>query len=148
MTEKEYIADRINDQIDWYSRKSQANQRWFKFLKLVELISAAIIPFLAGIGEKIPYHSVIIGSLGVIIALSIGLSSLYKYHENWISYRTISEILKHEKYLYLTQCSPYNQEDALCQLVQRVEGLISKENTQWSMYAEKSKIHNKERSDG
>jgi hypothetical protein len=139
MKEEEYLAERLNDQIVWYDQKSQTNQKWFKRLRLLEIIAAAIIPFLAGIGSSTPYYSVLIGTLGALIAVSAGLSALYKYHENWIEYRTTSETLKHEKFLYQTKCVPYNSEDAFCRLVQRVEGLISKENTQWSRYAEKAK---------
>jgi hypothetical protein len=100
MNEEEYLNDRLNDQINWYSKKSQTNQKWFKGLRLLEIIAATIIPFLAGIGSIIPYYLIIIGVLGVIIAVSAGLSALYKYHENWIEYRTTSETLKHEKYLF------------------------------------------------
>jgi len=142
MSEEEYFKDRLNNQIDWYDGKSQTNQKWFKRLRLLEIVTAAIIPFLAGIGTKMPYNSIIIGVLGVIIAVSAGLSALYKYHENWIEYRTTSETLKHEKYLFQAKCSPYDSEDAFCKLVQRVEGLISKENTQWSRYVKKQKRHN------
>lgn len=119
--------------------KKSNNQKWFKRLRLLEIIVAAIIPFLAGIGSSIPYYLIIIGGLGVIIAVSAGLSALYKYHENWIEYRTTSETLKHEKYLFQAKCSPYDNNNAFCKLVQRVEGLISKENTQWSRYVEKTK---------
>ena len=139
MNEDEYITDRLDDQIIWYDKKSQTNQRWFKCLRIFEIISAAIIPFLAGIGSSIPYYSVIIGALGVIIAVSAGVSAIYKFHENWIEYRTTSETLKHEKYLFQTKCPPYHQEDSFCRLVQRVEGLISKENSQWSRYVDKTK---------
>jgi hypothetical protein len=76
MTEEEYIEERLNDQIIWYSKKSQTNKKWFKGLRLLEIIVAAIIPFLAGIGSVVPYYSIIIGSLGVIIAVSAGLSAL------------------------------------------------------------------------
>ena len=139
MKEEEYINDRLDDQINWYSNRSKTNQTWFKRVRLVEITAAAIIPFLAGIGPIIPYYQLIIGVLGVIIAVSAGLSSLYKFHENWIEYRTTSETLKHEKYLYLARCSPYDSEDAFCRLVQRVESLISKENSQWSRHVEKAK---------
>ncbi len=139
MEEDEYIKDRLNNQITWYSNRSQKNQKWFKRLRLIEISSAAIIPFLAGIGSSIPYYQIIIGTLGVIIAVSAGLSSVYKFHENWIEYRTTSETLKHEKYLYLAKCSPYDGNEAFCMLVQRVESLISKENSQWSRHLEKPK---------
>jgi hypothetical protein len=38
----EYIEERLNDQIIWYSKKSQTNQKWFKRLRLLEIIVAAI----------------------------------------------------------------------------------------------------------
>jgi len=139
MNEDEYIKNRLDDQINWYSQKSQFNQKWFKLLKIVEIASAAIIPFLAGIGSAFPYYQILVGSLGVIIAVSAAISSVYKFHENWIEYRTTAETLKHEKYLYLTKCSPYEGDDSFGNLVQRVESIISKENTQWSRYVEKAK---------
>ncbi|MCP4117623.1 MAG: DUF4231 domain-containing protein [Desulfobacteraceae bacterium] len=135
--EEDFLKNRLDDQIDWYSTKSQTNQKYFKRLRLLEIVAAALIPFLAGIGSSMPCYSVIIGALGVIIAVSAGSSALYKFHENWIEYRTTAETLKHEKYLYQTRCSPYDKDDAFCRLVQRVEGLISKENSQWSLSSEK-----------
>lgn len=137
MEDEDYIKNRLNDQIDWYSNRSKTNQKLFKRMRLIEITTAAIIPFLAGFGQSIPYYQLIIGSLGVIIAVSAGASSLYKFHENWIEYRSTAETLKHEKYLYQAKCSPYQNEDAFCKLVQRVEGLISKENSQWSRYVDK-----------
>jgi hypothetical protein len=82
------------------------------------------------LGSVVPYYSIIIGLLSVIIAVSAGLPALYKYHENWIEYRTTAETLKHEKHLFQAKCSPYDNDNSFCKLVQRVEGLISKENTQ------------------
>ena len=141
--EDEYLQQRLEDQISWYSKKSQSNQRWFKVLRLIEIISAAFIPFLAGIGGSLLGYQIIVGALGVIIAICAGLLALNKYQENWVEYRTTAETLKHEKYLFSTKCAPYNKEDAFCILVQRVEGLISKENSQWSLYASNEEKHNR-----
>ncbi len=60
---EEYLENRLKDQIDWYDKKSQTNQKFFKRLRLLEILAAAVIPFLAGIGTSIPYYSVIIGGL-------------------------------------------------------------------------------------
>ncbi|MBO8183836.1 MAG: DUF4231 domain-containing protein [Archaeoglobus sp.] len=139
MNEEEYINKRLLDQINWYSTKSQWNQKWFKRLKILEIVCAAIIPFLAGIGPVVPFYQFVIGFLGVIIAVSSGISSIYKFHENWIEYRTTAETLKHELYLFKTKSQPYDKENAFQELVQRVESLISKEHTQWSRYARKQK---------
>lgn len=59
------------------------------------------------------------------------MCKLNKWHENWIQYRYIAELLKHEKYLYITKASPYDDENAFEFLVQRVERTISSENVNW-----------------
>ena len=70
--------------------------------------------------------------MGVTVALIAGLITLYRFQELWIEYRTTAETLKHEKYLYLTQSTPYDGERAFNLLVNRVEGLISRQNSGWA----------------
>ncbi len=142
MDKDQYLSERLEDQIDWYDKRSQKNQTWFKSLRVTEISCAAVIPFIAGMSESIPYSQVIIGTLGVVIAICAGLSAVNKYQENWLTYRTTCETLRHEKYLYLTGCKPYDGEEAFGQFVERVEGLISKENSQWSRFTSE-KPHNK-----
>jgi hypothetical protein len=132
MTEEEYIAQRLDDQIDWYSKKSSSCQMRYKALRIVEIVAAALIPFLSGMGEKIPSGQWVVGALGVTIALSAAAGSLFKYHENWIQYRVTSEQLKHEKFLFSTRSGPYDDQTRFQLLVQRVEALISKEAATWA----------------
>jgi len=58
---------------------------------LIEIVAAAIIPLLSGMGENVPYGNWIIGSLGMLIAISAATGNLFKYHENWIQYRATSK---------------------------------------------------------
>lgn len=132
MTEEDYVKERLDDQQTWYSRKSQYNQNCFKRLRMVEIVSAAIIPFLSGMAGKIDYSQWFIGGLGVLIAVSAAITELFKYQENWIKYRTTAEQLKHEKFIYLTNAKPYDTKDKFTLLVERVELLISKENSAWA----------------
>jgi len=146
MDEEAYIKERLDDQIDWYSQKSKRSQNWFKALRVIEIVAAATIPFLAGYAtDTEPELKIIIGFLGVIIAFVAGFISLNKFQEIWIEYRTTSETLKHHKYLYLTKSSPYDGEDAFQALVQTVEALISKENSNWNNYIKQTE---KEKEDG
>jgi hypothetical protein len=81
----------------------------------------------------------------MVIAIAAATGSLFKYHENWIQYRATSEALKHEKFLFLGRSSPYDGNDALPVLVQRVEQLISKENSNWTVAVKsESKIAGRE----
>ncbi len=142
MNEEEYIKERLDSQIEWYDRKSQEAQKWHKRLKKIEVLCAAVIPLLAGLGDKVDFGGVIIGLLGVIIAVCAGVSHINKYQENWLMYRTTCESLKHEKYLFITNSKSYADYDAFSRFVERIEGLISKENSQWSRVTNE-KAHNK-----
>lgn len=138
MTEEDYIAQRLNDQIDWYSQKSSDCQTRYKALRVIEIFAAALIPLLSAMGEKIPYGQWAVGTLGVTIALSAAASSLFKYHENWIQYRVTSEQLKHEKFLFAIHSGPYDDQTRFQLLVQRVEALISKEAATWAQVSKPS----------
>jgi hypothetical protein len=127
----EYIEQRLNDQAGWYDRKSSENQRWFKRLRFTEIVAAAIIPLLSGFAGESLAIKIAIGALGVVVAVIASLLALLHLQEHWITYRATAEALKTDKFLFLTQTQPYENEDAFHLLVQRVEALLSKENTEW-----------------
>ena len=135
MTEDEYLKNRLEAQIDWFDAKSVINKRWYRRCQLTQLIAASLIT-LSGIfiGESFLHLRYLIPFLGAVIAIISGILGLYKFQENWLQYRTTSETLKHEKYLFLTRSEPFTGTDSLKLLVERVEGMISKENTNWSQY--------------
>jgi hypothetical protein len=133
MSPEEYIRDRLDDQITWYDKKSQFNQKWFKRFRVVEIVFATSIPFLVSyITNDTNSLKIIVGAMGVCVAALSGLVTLYKFQENRIEYRTVAETLKHEKFLYLTKSAPYDKADAFHPFVERVEAIISKENTNWA----------------
>lgn len=149
MNEQEFLKERLDDQINWYDKKSQWNQKRYKILKIAEIIAASSIPFLTGfIDKEINYWHVLVGLLGVLIAVCSSVSALYKFHELWIEYRTVAETLKHHKYLYLTKTSPYHNDKAFELLVDVVESIISKENSNWSsINIRKDQIDNKDKTE-
>lgn len=145
-SEEDYLKDRVDDQIDWYDRKSQSNQKWYKWLRLIEIIAAASIPFVAGyMSDSTLWPKVTAGSLGLIVAIITAIVGLYNFQEHWVEYRTTCESLKHEKFLYLTKTEPYNIKEPFPLFVKRVESLISTENTKWSQHVRSQK---KEKKDG
>ncbi len=135
MDKDEYLKDRLDDQINWYDKKSIKNQSNYKILRIIEIISAVLIPFLSALSINNSSFtfvvSILVSLLGVIITFIASMLSLGKYQENWIEYRTTCESLKKEKYLFLTNTIPYNTDNAFSILTHRVESLISKENTNW-----------------
>lgn len=125
------IMNRLEDQIGWYDRKSMTNQRYFKRMKVVVIVAAAVIPFLATF--NFPRILWVTGGLGVLITVLEGMLHLNQYQQNWILYRSTCESLKHEKYVYLGKASPYaNAIDPHALLAERIESLVSQEHAKWA----------------
>lgn len=72
------------------------------------------------------------GGLAAVIVVLEGVQHLYQYQQNWITYRSTAEALKHERYLYLAQAGPYADRDPHRQLAERLEGLVSQEHAKWT----------------
>jgi Protein of unknown function (DUF4231) len=121
---------RLDDQIGWYDRKSRQAQRWFKALKIAQLVLAGLIPSLSIFDFASATR--ITGLLGLVILVVEGVQQLNQYQANWISYRSTCEALEHEKYLFAAGAGPYSgQEHASVVLAERIEGLISQEHAKW-----------------
>jgi len=135
MTEQEYFEQRLEDQISWFGKKSSYNQKMYKRLVLVEILLSVSIPFMTSfLSENTLQLRLIIGAMGVVIALIAGILSVYKFQELWVNYRATSEILQQEKYMYLTRSGMY-QENRTSRpyndFVSRVENILTKENVNW-----------------
>lgn len=133
MTANEYLDTRVHEQMQWMEQKSARNQQWYKILKLIELVCAAAIPFLAGFYQMYSFFPLLTALMGVIIVICNGLQQLNHFHEKWINYRTSIELMKREKFLFQSGASPYNCEDAFQLFVQNFENLLSNENKTWKL---------------
>jgi hypothetical protein len=125
------VMDRLEDQIAWYDKKSSTCQRNYKRIKLIEIIAAALIPFV--VGAHIPYAAWIAGGLGVLITILEGVLQLYQFQQIWVAYRATAEAMKHEKFIYLAKGGPYaTASDPHALLAERIEAIGSQENTKWA----------------
>ena len=80
---------------------------------IVCVVASALIPIInaASIAEShiADYQASMISSIvGGIIVVVTGLTQLEKYQENWILYRTNSELLKKEKYFFENSVGEYS----------------------------------------
>lgn len=129
MSQSDVVTGRLEDQLEWYDRKASYNERWFKRLRIATILVSSSIPLCAAF---VPYPA-ITGSLGALIALFEGLQQLNQYHQNWITYRSTAESLKHEKYLFLSGAGGYaSSENPRILLAERVESLVSQEHSKWT----------------
>jgi hypothetical protein len=127
---------RLEDQIRWYGDRSESNQRAYRALKVAALLAAGSIPVLSAVGGASPDIAAVSPVLTAILGAGIlgveSLQQLNQHQQNWISYRSTAEALKHEKYLYLAVAGPYRRaHEPHALLATRIEGLISQEHGRW-----------------
>jgi hypothetical protein len=132
---------RLEDQIAWYERSGDVAQRAYTRLKVLQVVLVALIPFLAGFQDNLAamldpnwalLPAISIALVGVAVVVLEGLQHLNQYHQNWLSYRSTSEALKHEEFLFLADAGAYGDtEDKRAHLAERIEELIGKEHAQW-----------------
>jgi len=68
----------------------------------------AMIPVINVLGFVDQQTRVVSSGLGATIVIVTGLTQLEKFQENWIMYRTTTELLKKEKYFYENEVGEYS----------------------------------------
>ena len=126
---EKYLKERYECQVKWYDKKSSRNKRYSQGFQWTAIIISASVPVLVTL---IPTWKWITIILSIVLAITTAALKTFKFEENWISYRTVAETLKKEKYYYDAGATEYAiAEDKRRLFVERVEALISSENTLW-----------------
>jgi hypothetical protein len=130
MSPQQYMKERVDDQLEWYSKKSTFNKNWHFRLQLITLIAAALVPIIS-LSSPEWIVRVLAALMGSIAALAAGVVTLYKFGDLWTNYRSTAEQLKYEKFLFVTGSAPYTSQDCFPQFVNNVESIILQENRGW-----------------
>jgi|WetSurMetagenome_2_1015567.scaffolds.fasta_scaffold858746_1 hypothetical protein len=137
MNDKEfndYRENRYYAEIGWYNQKALKYKILFYSFQIAVIVTSALTPILAILELKW-----ITAIIAAIVAILTSLLQFLKLQENWINYRTTCETLRKEEYYFNASLSDYkevkNKEELF---VERVEALISRENTLWLSVSSKS----------
>ena len=130
-----YLKDRYQDQVQWYDAKARQNQKIYHRFQWALIGLSAVTPALVGLKADFLIagvsHQLAIYTSVAVAVLSASLKT-FKFQENWINYRTTCETLCKEKYLFEAGLQGYGRgSDREALFVNRVETLISRENTLW-----------------
>ena len=132
-----YLKERYYDQINWYDRKSLTNKKWYERLQFALIIFSALTPVLIAISMQPSIESwwlrwsPIITS--VIVSMLTGVIKTFKFQENLLNYRTICETLRKEIHFFEADIGDYKDvENKYALFIEKVENLISRENTLWT----------------
>ena len=71
---QQYISDRLDSQISWYSKKSQHAKKMYRTFQVADIIIAASIPLLSAYTIENATIAIIVGILGAIITITEAVS--------------------------------------------------------------------------
>ena len=141
-----YLADRYQDQVKWYAKKSSLYKRYYQCCQWIAIVTSTSIPVLVvSISGDYKWFT---AGLSVILAVVTNALKTFKIQENWLNYRTIAETLKKEQHYYDANADEYaGVENREQRFVERVEAIISMENTLWMGLHQKRENKRKMESD-
>ncbi|OXR39768.1 hypothetical protein B7C42_08162 [Nocardia cerradoensis] len=125
--EADPVWARLVDQLAWYSSKSAAAQRSYTRVKIGQIAVGATVPVVAALSAP----PAVTAASAAVVVVAEGAQQLFQWHSNWLRYRSSAEALKREKFLYMAGAGRYSASDRRMVLAERLESLISQENTQW-----------------
>ena len=140
---EKYLEERYYPQIKWYDMKAISNQNIYKIIQWIVIILAAVTPVLVAIVDVETWVRWVAVVISALVAIGTSVLKTFKYQESWINYRTTCETLRKEIYYYNASINDYGtSNDPMALFIERVETLISRENTLW-LTVQKKKTDNK-----
>lgn len=138
--EIKYLTSRVDNQIEWYDKKSQSAQKRYKILTYIILVASALIPLSINLLPVSTLTKIMTSSLGIFSTLAQGVINLNDDNTNWVEYRTICETLKKEKFMFIYAAGVYeNKENRFTYFVERIESIVSQENVNWANIKKETK---------
>jgi len=131
-----YLTERLNDQITYYEKAAARSKQMHQRLQTAIIVFSVVVPVVVSRppGWAGQYQPLVV-VLALLLPVMTGLANFRKYGESWVSYRTAVELLKNEKYLFLTGSGRYrNNPNAVQDLVETVESLLSAEHNKFRSF--------------
>jgi len=131
----EYVERRLEPQRKWHNEKAKWNKRRFYTVEVATLLAGAAIPVVnLWLVHDAFWAGVLSAILGGVVVVAASVGKLFKFHENWLQYRTLVEALEREKELYSVGAADYAEADEAGRnrlLVERVENILASTTSQF-----------------
>lgn len=132
---KQYIKDRVMNQMDYYKTKSREYKKKYNFWITASIVISLMIPVMSIFVNESLFMRAIISFLGGGTAAITAYLRLHNYLGLWSIYRSNREYLFSVLYSYFTATGTFRrltdqaERDAL--LIETCEGCFNAENKQW-----------------
>lgn len=138
---KDYITNRIVEQMKWYSSASRScKQKYYRWMTAT-IVIGAFVPIVSVFADGSIGVKALLASLGAATTACNAYLSLHNFKDLWVDYRRARETLLRTLYLYFNNVGVFSQngtqeeKDAL--LITICENVFSSENGGWQTIMEK-----------
>lgn len=146
MDQDAFIKERVDGQLSYYEQAANQHKRKYIRSQYVIIVFGILIPVIINLPKQaLPIENVdmviqlTITLMSLIVAIVTGLSNFRKWGDLWLSFRMTEELLKHEKFQYVTGTGEYRDRDmAFDKLVRRIELILSAEQNKFRSLIEDS----------
>jgi hypothetical protein len=128
-----YIAERFNDAISWYDKKSVWAKTRYQLMKATTVVGSALVPVLVNLrvdGLDISIR-VVTTLISIAVVILVSLEGVFHYREQWVNYRSTEQFMRKEYFLFTAREGLYvdkEAEAAYTLFVERIENAIAGEN--------------------
>lgn len=126
-----YVKKRHEDQLTYYSNKASDQQRYYRWVRWLVIILSAFTPILIAISQWSYFEEyktlVLLFSVvfSALVAIASSAAQAFRFHDEWVQKRKVSEMLKREKFRFDTQTGAYaNAKCARKLFVDNVEAIL------------------------
>ncbi len=146
MDQDAFIKERVDGQLSYYEQAANQYKRKYIRSQYVIIVFGILIPVIINLPKQaLPIENVdmviqlTITVMSLIVAIVTGLSNFRKWGDLWLSFRMTEEVLKHEKFQYVTGTGEYSDRDmAFDKFVRRIELILSAEHNKFRSLLEDS----------
>lgn len=147
MDTEEYMRDRVEDQLGYYRHAATSAKRRYMWTQSAIIVLAVLLPVMVNMEtnwddtlDLSEEFRIITTVLSLSLAILTGLLSFRKYGELWLSHRMTEELIKQEKFLFLTRSGKYEEnQSAFSDFVGNIEAILSSEHNRFRALVEKSR---------
>lgn len=146
MDPDQYLEHRVDDQLRYYEAAATRQKRRHIWTQSIVIAFGTAVPVIVNLPESAfgtdltSFAKAVATLLSLTVAILTGLANFRKFDDLWLSYRMTEELLKREKYLYLTRSGDYSEaETAFPLFVERVEQLISVEHSKFQTFIKEAR---------
>lgn len=144
---EKYMTERVEDQLKYYEKAANKAKNIHIRMQTTIIILGLLVPVVVNLptdwGIQMNGQAYIRGAvtiMSLLLAVLTGISNFRKYGDLWLTYRMTEELIKHEKFLFLTSSGQYiKNENAQHDFVQTIESIISSEHNKFRSIIEESR---------